>query len=63
MNQAPVLAPIGNRTINEGETLIVTPNATDANGDTLTYSIVTSIPSAYSFNSSTGTLIRTPSPF
>ena len=36
-NTAPVLDPIGNQTVKEGETLEVVINATDAEGDALTY--------------------------
>ena len=36
-NQAPVLNTIANITTNEGATITINPTATDANGDTLTY--------------------------
>ena len=38
VNQAPVLAPIGNQSVNEGVTLIVPLSATDADDDTLSFS-------------------------
>ncbi|MFC1800608.1 Ig-like domain-containing protein [Nanoarchaeota archaeon] len=37
-NQPPVLAPILGSTVNEGQTITITPSATDPDGDTLTYS-------------------------
>ena len=37
-NQPPVLDPVGNRTINETEILLIDVNATDPDGDTLQYS-------------------------
>jgi hypothetical protein len=38
-NRAPVLATIGNISVNEGSTAVTTVSATDADGDTLTYSL------------------------
>jgi hypothetical protein len=40
VNQAPVLAPIGNKTVAQGFQLAFKANATDPNGDTLTFSLV-----------------------
>ena len=40
VNRAPVLASIGNKSVNEGSLLQFTLSATDADGDTLTYSAV-----------------------
>jgi PKD repeat protein len=37
-NRAPVLAAIGNKSVNENSTLSFSINATDADGDTITYS-------------------------
>jgi hypothetical protein len=39
LNRAPVLAPIGNKSVPVGETLTFTLSATDPDGDTLTYSV------------------------
>lgn len=50
-NEAPVLATIGNKTIDEGQSLEFVVTATDSNADDLTYS-VTSLPSGATFNSS-----------
>jgi fibronectin type 3 domain-containing protein len=36
-NQAPVLNPIANITVNEGATITLSPTATDPDGDALTY--------------------------
>ncbi|GEM_PF-1179315 len=41
---APFLAPIGNLTTASGKTLVVPLNATDAQGDALTYTVTTSSP-------------------
>ena len=48
-NQAPVLAAIGNKTVAENATLTFTVSATDADGDTLTYS-ATGLPTGATFN-------------
>jgi N-acetyl-anhydromuramyl-L-alanine amidase AmpD len=47
-NQAPVLAAIGNKTVNEGSALAFNATATDANGNTLTYSLDAGNPSGSS---------------
>jgi len=39
-NDAPVLAPIGAKSVNEGQTLSIQLQASDPNGDKLTYSVV-----------------------
>jgi hypothetical protein len=39
VNQPPVLAAIGNKAIEEGQTISVALSATDADGDVLTYSV------------------------
>ncbi|WP_331700337.1 putative Ig domain-containing protein [Paenibacillus sp. IITD108] len=59
MNTAPVLAAIGNKTINERDLLTFTASATDFDGDTLTYSLV-GAPVGASINSSTGEFTWTP---
>jgi hypothetical protein len=53
VNHPPVLAPIGNKTVTAGQLLNFTVTATDADQDTLTYS-VTNLPSGANFNTSTG---------
>jgi hypothetical protein len=56
---APVLDPIGDRTVAEGATLQFTVNATDTDGDTLTYS-ATSLPSGAAFDPPSRTFSWTP---
>ena len=63
-NLAPVLAAIGNQSINEGSTLSFTASATDADlpSQTLTYSLdAASIALGMTINSSTGAFSWTPS--
>lgn len=50
VNRAPVLSPIGNRSLGENELLQFSVGATDADGDTITYS-VQNLPSGASFAS------------
>lgn len=45
-NQAPVLDPIGNKTVNEGQLLSFTVSATDPDGDPLSYSATNLSPGA-----------------
>ncbi len=62
-NLPPFLYEIGNRTIVEGQTLVIQLNATDPNiYDTLAYSTNASlvIPSVSSFNTSSGLFVWTP---
>jgi Tol biopolymer transport system component len=59
-NQAPVLVPIGNKSVNEGELLQFTIFATDPDGNNLTYSAA-NLPLGASFNPGTATLSWTPS--
>ena len=59
VNQTPVLAPIGNMSVNEGQSLSFTISATDPDGNILTYS-ATGLPSGASFNASTRTFSWTP---
>ena len=62
-NVAPVLAAIGNQSVNEGETLSFTASATDADlpGQTLTYSLdAASLALGMTINSSTGVFSWTP---
>ncbi|MBU0573329.1 MAG: putative Ig domain-containing protein, partial [Candidatus Margulisbacteria bacterium] len=51
-NRAPTLDPVGNRTVNENETLSFTISATDPDNDPLTYTAV-GLPDGATFNSST----------
>ena len=63
-NLAPVLAAIGNQSVNEGGTLNFTATATDADlpGQTLTYSLdAASLALGMTINSSTGAFSWTPS--
>jgi len=59
VNQAPVLETIGNQSVDENVALTFTLSATDADGDTLTYS-ATDLPSGATLNSSTGAFSWTP---
>ena len=59
LNTVPVLATIGNKTVDEGSTLNFTVSATDADNDTLTYS-ASNLPSGAAFDASTKTFNWTP---
>jgi hypothetical protein len=59
VNRAPVLAAIGNQSVNEAATLSFTVSATDADGDTLTYS-ASNLPSGATFDAATRTFLWTP---
>jgi uncharacterized delta-60 repeat protein len=59
-NLPPVLDPIGDKSVNEGQTLTFTVSATDPEGGLLTYS-ASNLPSGASFNPSTRTFTWTPS--
>jgi hypothetical protein len=59
VNQAPVLAPIGNKTGTEGQPLSFQVSATDADGDPLTYS-ASNLPAGASFSPTTRTFSWTP---
>ena len=61
-NQAPVLDPIPDQTIAEGDTLTLTASATDPDipADTLTYSLDTGFPSGAQINPTTGQFTWTP---
>ena len=58
-NQPPVLASIGNKSVNEGQALTFTVSATDPDGDSLTYS-ASSLPSGATFTPATRTFAWTP---
>ena len=59
-NVAPVLGPIGNKTVSEGTLLTFTATATDQDSDPLTYSLDSGNPSGSSINPSTGVFTWTP---
>lgn len=61
VNDTPVLAPIGNRTIDEGQLLTVVLSATDVDlpADTLTYS-ASGLPTGATFDPATRTFVWTP---
>jgi subtilisin family serine protease len=60
-NSPPVLATIGNRTVNEGSLLNFTASATDANsGQSLTYSLGSGAPAGATINPITGAFSWTP---
>ena len=59
VNHAPVLNPIGNKTVTAGNLLQFTISGSDPDGDTLTYS-ASNLPSGASFNASTKTFTWTP---
>lgn len=58
-NSAPVLVPIGSKTVNEGQVLSFSMSATDANGDALTYSAA-NLPQGRTFDPATMTFSWTP---
>ncbi len=62
VNQAPVLAPIGNKTVNEMSALTFTATATDADvpANTLTFSLDAPAPAGATINGSTGAFSWTP---
>ncbi|MFH0889057.1 MAG: putative Ig domain-containing protein [Planctomycetota bacterium] len=59
VNGAPVLATIGNKTVNEGSLLTFTVSAADPDGNTLTYS-ATNLPTGANLNSASGVFSWTP---
>ncbi|MEK0314576.1 glycosyl hydrolase [Cohnella sp. 56] len=58
-NIAPVLEPIGAKSIAEGQTLTIVAHATDANGDALVYT-ASGLPSGATFDAVTHRLVWTP---
>jgi hypothetical protein len=58
VNNAPVLAAIGNKNVNEGSLLSFSVSATDSDGDSLTYS-ATGLPSGANFTGQTFTWVPT----
>jgi hypothetical protein len=59
VNQPPVLAPIGAKSINEGQSLAFTILATDADSDPLTYG-ASNLPAGATFNPTTRQFVWTP---
>ena len=59
-NQAPVLGPVGNKSVNGGSLLLFTVSATDADGDPLSYS-ASNLPAGATFNASAHIFSWTPS--
>ncbi|KYG91840.1 hypothetical protein A0U40_02560 [[Bacillus] sp. KCTC 13219] len=59
VNAAPILAAIGNKTVNEGTSLTFTATATDSDSAVLTYSLV-GAPMGASINAMTGVFTWTP---
>jgi hypothetical protein len=59
LNRAPVLASIGNKTVNEGQLLTLNISASDADVDSLTYS-ATGLPTGATFTPSNRTFQWTP---
>lgn len=63
VNNAPVLAPLTSRTVNEGATLSVTNSATDPDGpgQALTFSLDAGAPEGVVIDAGSGVLVWTPS--
>ncbi|MDK2825281.1 MAG: hypothetical protein PWQ44_457 [Methanolobus sp.] len=59
VDRAPVLSPIGSKSINENKTLTFTISATDLDGDSVTYS-ANGLPKDATFDTSSGEFIWTP---
>src|SRR5262249_50052700 len=59
VNRAPVLDTIGNKSVDENQTLTFSLAATDPDGDALTYS-ASNLPANATFNASTRTFSWTP---
>ncbi|HYW79611.1 MAG TPA: putative Ig domain-containing protein, partial [Thermoguttaceae bacterium] len=62
VNQAPVLDPIADRTVDEGQTLVVQPHATDLDlpANSLTFSLDAGTPAGMTINAATGRVTWTP---
>ncbi len=61
INSAPTLAAIGDKSVDELQTLAFNTPATDPDADTLTWSLSGTLPAGASINSSTGAFSWTPS--
>jgi hypothetical protein len=59
VNRSPVLNPIGDKTVNEGETLQFTVTASDPDGDSLSYA-ASNLPTGATFDPATQTFTWTP---
>ena len=59
VNRVPVLSPIGNKEVSEGDTLTFVLSATDDDGDSLIFS-VEDLPDGASFDSTNGSFYWTP---
>ena len=59
VNRAPVLDPIGSKSVNENSALTFILTASDADGDSLNYSAV-GLPSGASLNDASGSFVWTP---
>ena len=57
-NTAPVLDALADRTVSEGEAVVITPNATDAEGDGLSWSLIAG-PTGASIDPTTGVVTWT----
>jgi len=60
LNNPPVITPIPDATITLGETFTYTVEATDPNGDDLTYSLITNPPTNMAIGPTTGVINWTP---
>jgi hypothetical protein len=60
LNKPPVLAPISDATVTAGETFTYTVDATDPDGDDLTYSLTTNPASNMTIDQNTGVINWTP---
>nr|WP_321497466.1 Ig-like domain-containing protein [uncultured Methanolobus sp.] len=59
VNNPPVFTAIGSQSVNEGQELAFTVNATDVDGDTLTYNVI-GLPSGVTLDSNSGDFTWTP---
>lgn len=59
VNRLPIIAPIGNKSIDEGQLLEFVVSASDPDGDMVTLSVI-DLPQGATFNASTGKFSWTP---
>ena len=57
-NQAPSLSAVGDQSVSEGATEVVTVSATDPDGDSLSYSLSGDDAAAFSISSAFSTCLR-----